>query len=223
MSIMLSKTASSDPKSSWRRWASWPCLPSQHHLWPHGRECALKDASVKFDATTQSSHFGNFDLVSSQTGKKLTKWQQQRMTNWPTKQNDQQTKQNNNKKPTNKKNLPPKKQGSEVCQQICFCGPFHHRLDPFEADIANSGVCEQDAKPPVWLVFLKRGSFPPGGLAVGAAPFGKFLRETSKPTVRTSTKVDDESAKATKKYCAQQQKWYNFTPRVADATLNRAV
>ena len=44
-------------------------------------------------------------------------------------------------------NFAAKKQGSEVCQQISFHGPFNHGLHPFKADIANSGICEQDAKP----------------------------------------------------------------------------
>ena len=80
-------------------------------------------------------------------------------------------------------------------------------MDPFEADIANSGVCEQDAKPPGrfgWF-FDKtgKGLYHPGkgGLAVGASPFGEVpIRETSKQQrFGLLEKVDDESAiKATK-------------------------
>lgn len=132
-------------------------------------------------ATTQSSHFGNFELVSSQTGKKITRW--------PTTKNDQQTKQNDQQKmtttttTTEKKNDQQKICAKETGIRSVSTNPLLWTLRPpigpllgwYSQQRCLWTRCQTSG----WVGFDK-GKFPTRKRWVGAAPFGKFLRETSK-------------------------------------------
>lgn len=180
MSIMLSKTASSDPKSSWRRWASWPCLPSQHHLWPHGRECALKDASVKFSPQLKVHILAILSSSAVKRGKKSQDDQQQRMTN---KQNKMTSKkwrqQQQQKKKTTNKKICAKETGIRSVSTNPLLWTLRPPIGPLLGWYSQQRCLWTRCQTSGWVGFDK-GKFPTRKRWVGAAPFGKFLRETSK-------------------------------------------